>query len=44
VPWGWALADFLIRYPVHGNGFGRKPTIFIKPGDVIAVSADGVGR
>jgi 2-keto-4-pentenoate hydratase/2-oxohepta-3-ene-1,7-dioic acid hydratase in catechol pathway len=35
--------DVLTTGSPGGNGFGRKPPIFIKPGDVIAVSADSVG-
>jgi len=26
-----------------GVGFGRKPAVFLKPGDVVSMSADGIG-
>jgi len=35
--------DVLTTGSPPGVGFGRDPQVFLKPGDVIAVSADGVG-
>ncbi len=35
--------DVLTTGSPAGNGFGRKPPIFIKPGDTISVYADHVG-
>jgi acylpyruvate hydrolase len=35
--------DVLTTGSPGGNGFARKPPVFFKPGDTVAVSAEGIG-